>query len=915
VNTNDLDRLTNFVTLLTEATSWDALIQVTLTGIFGLLPADIVEANLIDPLNGRIVPHRLTAPRISGSFQHGARSSYAVGEGFTGWLVEHGGILHIADCREVDEPRPASADVAFPFRSFLGSSLQAGEALIGTLEIAHHEPDMYTPEHIAVFQLAIAQVGAAMRSLRLDKENNKHIRLIAALQELRGHGWWDVAPGTHGRSALELLASQLELDLLAEFAFEEDMMKVRYISGAQSVHAPSLERWVLDTGPTTTLGSVLRTHAYWLSNSIGEDPVFPELGLPPETVSGPIKHLLFAPLGSKGKPAGMLLAARTSEPRPFDISEAELFVALAQEYSQLQERARQEHAPTPQAGALDPAQSSKETELGLQRTESLLRLAAEISTSLDLERVLDRTLQILIEVTPAERGAIFLLDAEGEHFTLRATAGTGPQLPPGGIMLDFGFGAGLSGWSLSQNQTHLVDDLLSDTRWIAFDADAQRYASAAVAPLVANEERLGVILLLSTQPASFLEDVKQTLSTAAGQVAVAIKNTELYALIREQTERMGSMLRTQQVDSSTSRAILESIADGVVVTDDEHRVVLFNAAAARILGIEGESILGHPVFDFIGLYGAEGQRWASSIRGWKQNPPEPSMLSDVSERLQLEDDRVLSIHPAPVVLGQEFLGTVSIFRDITREVEVDRLKSEFVATVSHELRTPMTSIKGFVDLVLMGAAGALNAEQRRFLNIVKNNTERLEILVNDLLDISRIEAGKVTLSFQPIDVHELLHEIKLFVERQRREQDKQIELVIETPPELPRLWGDPERVRQILTNLVENAFNYTPEGGKITLRADRVNDQIELAVEDNGIGISLNEQGRIFERFFRGEQSLIMGVAGTGLGLAIVLNLVEMHGGRIWVSSEGIPGRGTTFTLSLPISDAYAITAQEGEPA
>jgi signal transduction histidine kinase len=285
----------------------------------------------------------------------------------------------------------------------------------------------------------------------------------------------------------------------------------------------------------------------------------------------------------------------------------------------------------------------------------------------------------------------------------------------------------------------------------------------------------------------------------------------------------------------------------------------------------------------------------------------------VSERVILEDERVLLIHPAPVVLGDEFLGTVSIFRDITREVEVDRLKSEFVATVSHELRTPMTSIKGFVDLLLMGATGALNPEQRRFLDIVKNNTERLEILVNDLLDISRIEAGKVTLSFQPIDVRELLHEAELFIERRREETGKKIDLVIEASPDLPQVWGDPERVRQILNNLVENAFNYTPEGGQITLRAEMAQDQVEIEVRDNGIGISLSEQARIFERFYRGEQALIMGVGGTGLGLAIVLNLVEMHGGRIWVNSEGIPGRGTTFTLALPIASKEALSTTPWE--
>ncbi|MCJ7569489.1 MAG: HAMP domain-containing histidine kinase, partial [Anaerolineales bacterium] len=222
------------------------------------------------------------------------------------------------------------------------------------------------------------------------------------------------------------------------------------------------------------------------------------------------------------------------------------------------------------------------------------------------------------------------------------------------------------------------------------------------------------------------------------------------------------------------------------------------------------------------------------------------------------------------------------------------------------LRTPMTSIKGFVDLLLMDASGDLNDEQRRFLEIVRSNTFRLEILVNDLLDISHLESGKVTLSFQRLDVHLLLDEMREHVEHRSQEEDKQISFQIEAPQRLPKLRGDLERVRQILANLVENSFNFTPAGGMIRMRARYVGDQIEIDVIDNGMGISLPEQVRIFERFFRGEQSLLLGVSGTGLGLSIVLNLVEMHGGRIWVTSDGIPGKGSTFTVSLP-----AMTAED----
>jgi PAS domain S-box-containing protein len=363
------------------------------------------------------------------------------------------------------------------------------------------------------------------------------------------------------------------------------------------------------------------------------------------------------------------------------------------------------------------------------------------------------------------------------------------------------------------------------------------------------------------------------------------------------------MLRSQQIETSQSNAILEAIADGVIVTDADHKVILYNDAAERILNLPTSQIVGKEVFDHIGIFGSDTIEWGETIRHWRLTPPEEHQRSTIPERMVLEDGRIISILPAPVVLGGDFLGTVSIFRDISREVEVDRLKSEFVATVSHELRTPMTSIKGFVDLMLMGAAGDLNDEQRHFLDIVRTNTYRLEILVNDLLDISRIEAGKASLVFQELDVSQLLLEMEQYFQHRCQEESKKMDFTYEATKDLPAIWGDLERVRQILANIVENSFDYTPEGGSINVKAREVDDQIEIEVTDNGMGISLDEQERIFERFYRGEQALIMGVSGTGLGLAIVLNLVEMHKGRIWVMSEG-SGKGTTFTVSLPTVSA-----------
>jgi signal transduction histidine kinase len=269
--------------------------------------------------------------------------------------------------------------------------------------------------------------------------------------------------------------------------------------------------------------------------------------------------------------------------------------------------------------------------------------------------------------------------------------------------------------------------------------------------------------------------------------------------------------------------------------------------------------------------------------------------------LELEDGRIALVHLAPVILQNDFLGTVSIFRDITHEVEVDRLKSEFVATVSHELRTPMTSIRGYVDILLMGAAGALNENQTHFLSIVKNNTERLNILVNDLLDISRIEAGRVTLAPQSLDLRDLAEDALADLLRRSQEENKPMAFALDAAKNLPRVQGDAERIRQVLGNLVSNAYHYTPENGQITVHITVTDgNEVQVDVMDTGVGIPVEDQGRIFDRFYRGEDPLVLATPGTGLGLAIVKQLVEMHNGRIWLKSEGI-GKGSTFSFTLPV--------------
>ncbi len=311
--------------------------------------------------------------------------------------------------------------------------------------------------------------------------------------------------------------------------------------------------------------------------------------------------------------------------------------------------------------------------------------------------------------------------------------------------------------------------------------------------------------------------------------------------------------------------------------------------------------MGKPLEALIGLFGKPGQIWHETIRRWSQEPQTYQAGETFAEQINLDQQRVVAVNLAPVFFGDQFLATVSIFRDITQEVKVDRLKSEFVANVSHELRTPMTSILGYVEIMLMGAAGEVTPQQRHFLEIVKANTERLNVLVNDLLDVSRIDSGRVELSIQRLNLREMAAEVIADLQRRSRQDNKAIQFFLEAPDDQPNVMGDALRIRQVITNLVSNSYNYTPENGQITVRIHPVVGEIQVDVEDNGIGINIEQHGRIFERFYRGEDPLVLSTAGTGLGLAISKILVEMHRGRIWFTSSGVRGEGSIFSFALPV--------------
>jgi len=538
-----------------------------------------------------------------------------------------------------------------------------------------------------------------------------------------------------------------------------------------------------------------------------------------------------------------------------------------------------------------------------QNTETLLRILTEVSSSLDLDRALNRTLSLLNDAIGAEQGTIMLLHPDDNQLHYRAGYGyLSDRAEQGGRGFTLKVGEGLAGWVVQNREAALIDNLQSDKRWVQSESGSREHRSSIVAPLLVAEDVIGVLMVFRREERYFTPDALNLVKAIASQVAVAINNAHLYELIRDQAERLGSMLRKEQEEASRSQAILEAVADGVLVTGPNNRITFLNASIQQILDIKADRVIDQPLEDFGGLFGRAASSWMETIRNWSQSPSSYQSGDTYAEQLELGDGRIALIHLAPVILQNDFLGTVSIFRDITHEVEVDRLKSEFVATVSHELRTPMTAIKGYVDVLLMGAAGAVNENQSHFLNIVKGNIDRLNILVNDLLDISRIEAGRVILTPQPLDLREIVEDVIGDALRRSQEEGKPMAISLDAPKTLPRVMGDAERIRQVIDNLVDNAYHYTPENGTIQVGIHALDGtEVQVDVADDGVGIAPADQERVFERFYRGEHPLVLATPGTGLGLPIVRQLVEMHNGKIWMKSEGLPGKGSTFSFTLPI--------------
>jgi len=336
--------------------------------------------------------------------------------------------------------------------------------------------------------------------------------------------------------------------------------------------------------------------------------------------------------------------------------------------------------------------------------------------------------------------------------------------------------------------------------------------------------------------------------------------------------------------------VLSSMFEGVVVTNEEENIILMNPSLRKLFFVDSDPIGKKPIEV---IRNSSVQDMVDRILKGKQR------LATEEIVINLPEEKILKVNGVPIIRHDRFEGTILVFHDITELRHLEKIRQDFVANVSHELRTPISSIKGYAETLLEGALDDKD-NAREFIGIILQDSNRLASLIDDLLDLSRIESGKMKMAFLPQDAASLIKRAVAIMENQAKV--KSIALKFDLLFGLPKIKADEARFSQVMINLLDNAIKYTPEGGSVTVAAKAVNDTLQIDVSDTGIGIEGNDIPRIFERFYRVDKARSRELGGTGLGLSIVKHIVQAHGGQVWVVSEF--GKGSTFSFTIPLASS-----------
>jgi PAS domain S-box-containing protein len=539
----------------------------------------------------------------------------------------------------------------------------------------------------------------------------------------------------------------------------------------------------------------------------------------------------------------------------------------------------------------------------LRQREYLLRITRAMTSRLDLPSLLKLILSGAAEMVGCKAGLIVLAPENltfgqaavvTDKFEIRATYNIArpllpafqplldmdllPQVEEGGDHLD-------EGSSVEPGYQSLQEKVREVEKELGF-----ALGKVVGLPLMFEDELLGVIYLFRSEYA-FTQVDWQILQGFAHQAAIAVRNARLYHQLETERSRLAT--------------IIENSVNGIMILDAQRRVLIVNQSLAAMVGRIADEIAGLHCHDVLALDNVLGDDLC-------QNEEDNPFVAQGSLRCEGDLNRpggsrlTVSVTFTPLYDERgEVVNIIANIHDITRFREEEEMKSTFTSIISHELKTPVALIKGYAQTLAREDADWDLDTAREGLQIIEEEADRLEGLINDLLDVSRIQASGLSLDFADVNLQDLAGNVARVFRTQT--DNHQIELDFDQTP--PLIWGDEERLRQVLTNLVGSAIKYSPDGGLIRIggwteeSSDDTNEpsRVVIYVADQGIGIPQYELRHIFDQFYRVDSSLRRGTAGTGLGLFLARAIVEAHDGLIWVRSE--PGQGTTFFVGLPVEE------------
>jgi len=569
--------------------------------------------------------------------------------------------------------------------------------------------------------------------------------------------------------------------------------------------------------------------------------------------------LLAIPVQLPADQAGLLIVF-FAEPRAFTDDDVELARRLASAAEEALER----------SGRFEQERRARLLAQQLARTGSLL-------AELDPAAVLDEVVRRAPELVGVE--ACVVRVCEEDELIVTAVEGDATEDVLGARSSS---GGRLSGDVAQSREPVAFEDVTTDERLRTSDPVLELgYCAFLGVPLTGADGALyGVLAVYARRPKTWRDEEVEALLALAGNASAALSNAELYQRVAMERER--------------SVAILANIADGIVAVDREGIVVSWNRAAEQITGVPSSVALGRTPQQVLGrkLEGDEEalgtNRLVSVLRG--------------TDEVWLSVTEAIMRDPGGAVAGR-----IYAFRDISSDRLVEQMKSDFVSAVSQELRRPLTSIYGFAETLLRRDVLFGDDERQTFLGYIASESERLAAIVDALLNVARLDSGTLEVSLAPIDVGPIVADVVAGIEPASVNGHR---FVVDIPGQPLEAEADPEKLRQVLAHLVDNAVKYSPEGGTVTVAARRRPNAVEVTVVDEGIGISASAQQRIFRKFSRGDVPGGAGlVGGTGLGLFIAHGLVTAMGGRIWVESS--ERKGSSFTFELPAAES--VRAEPGE--